>query len=85
MIDQSPDIAASSPELQQAAQAGKYLMKIRYNTSGSDWANAWNRFRAGRLSKELRNPGGVLNDLFLPSRRVLSAVKQSIFGTARTT
>lgn len=75
MIDQSPDIAASSPELQRAAQAGKYLMKIRYNTSGSDWANAWNRFRAGRVAPVLSNPAAVLSDLLLPTRRLLSTLK----------
>lgn len=85
MIDQSPDIAASDPELQQAARAGKYLMKIRYNTSGSDWANAWNRFQAGRHSPELKNPGGVLTDLILPARRILSAVKQRMLRTRSAT
>lgn len=80
MIDQSPDIAASSPELQRAAQAGKYLMKIRYNPSGSDWANAWNRFRAGQVDSELRNHAGVFRDLLLPVRRVLSRVKRSSTG-----
>ena len=76
MIDQSPDIAASSAGIQQAAQAGKYLMKIRYNSTHSDWANAWNRFQAGRLCPQLRNPSGILHDLCLPTRRVLSLIKQ---------
>ena len=78
MIDQSPDIAASSEQLQQAAQAGKHLMKIRYNPTGSDWANAWNRFRAGRLCPQLRNPSGVLHDLCLPARRILSSIRQRL-------
>lgn len=80
MIDQSPDIAASSPELRRAAEAGKHLMKIRYNTGGSDWANAWHRFRAGWIAPQLRNPRGVLHDLVLPTRRVLSALKQRLTG-----
>lgn len=80
MIDQSEDIAASSPELRQAAEAGKRLMMIRYNTSGSDWANAWNRFQAGRHCAELRNLPGVFNDLLLPTRRCLSVIKRSLFG-----
>lgn len=78
MIDQSADIAASSPEIQRAARAGKHLMKIRYNQTGSDWRNAWNRFRAGQIAPELRNISGILQDLLLPARRVLSAVKQTI-------
>ncbi|MBB3206286.1 glycosyltransferase involved in cell wall biosynthesis [Rhodopirellula rubra] len=78
MIDQSPDIAASSPQIQRAARASKYLMKIRYNPTGSDWRNAWNRFRAGQISPELRDISGLLHDLLLPARRVLSAVKQTI-------
>ena len=44
-------------------------VEIRYNTSGSDWANAWNRFQAGRLCSQLRNPAGIVYDLFLPIRR----------------
>lgn len=85
MIDQSPDIAASSPELQRAAQAGKYLMKIRYNPTGSDWANAWNRFRAGLHAAELKNPSGILKDLLLPTRRILSTLKQKLLRTSTGT
>ncbi|MEQ9409409.1 MAG: glycosyltransferase family 2 protein [Fuerstiella sp.] len=77
MIEQSPDLAVSSPELRRAARAGRYLMKIRYNTGGSDWANAWNRFQAGRLCSQLRNPAGIVHDLFLPIRRLLSSMKQA--------
>lgn len=80
MIDRSSDIASSSLELRQAAQAGKYLMKIRYNTNGSDWANSWNRFQAGRLSPQLSSPTGVIRDLFLPTRRLLSSIRQKVFG-----
>lgn len=79
MIDQSPDIAGSSPEIRRAAQASKYLMKIRYNVGGSDWANAWNRLQAGRLAPQLRNPSGILHDLLLPTRRLLSQVKRRVF------
>jgi glycosyltransferase involved in cell wall biosynthesis len=80
MIDQSSDIAAASDDLRRAAEAGKYLMKIRYNTTGSDWANAWNRFRAGQIVPQLRDTNGVIRDLAMPVRRRLSRVKQFFLG-----
>lgn len=75
MIDQSSDIAAARPELQQAARAGKYLMKIRYSSPGSDWSNAFHRFRAGQICPEVQNWTEVLHHLLLPTRRRLSALK----------
>lgn len=81
MIDQSQDIATLDPQLRQAAEAGKHLMKIRYNTSGSDWVNAWNRLQAGRHAPQLRDIRGVTSDLLLPARRVLSRLKR--FATSR--
>ena len=84
MIDQSPDLAASSNDLQQAAQAGKHLMHVRYNPSGSDWASAWHRWKAGQICPEVRNTPGVLADLALPVRRVLSRVKRTVIGQSPT-
>jgi glycosyltransferase involved in cell wall biosynthesis len=77
MIDQSSDIAAS-PELRRAARAGVYLFKIRYNPSHSDWANAWNRLRAGMIHRDLRNHREVWRHLLLPARRFLSRIKQRL-------
>jgi glycosyltransferase involved in cell wall biosynthesis len=78
MIDQSPDIAAASPELRRAARAGVYLFKIRYNVSGSDWTNAWNRLRAGMIHRDLRDHRAVCRHLLLPARRLLSKIKQRL-------
>lgn len=78
MIDESPDIANASDELKRAARAGKHLMKIRYNPTGSDWADAWNRFRAGQIAPEIQCPRSVLRHLTLPARRVLSKMKQRV-------
>jgi glycosyltransferase involved in cell wall biosynthesis len=81
MIDQSQEIAGSPRRIQQAAQAGKYLLKIRYNSNGSDWSNAWNRLMAGWLYPELSAPSKVVRDLTLPPRRFLSAIRKKIFCT----
>jgi glycosyltransferase involved in cell wall biosynthesis len=78
MIDQSSDIAAASPELRRAARAGVYLFKIRYNPSNSDWANAWNRLRAGMIHRDLRDHRDVWRHLLLPARRLFSKVKQRL-------
>ena len=80
MIDQSPDIAASASEIQRAAKAGKHLMKIRYNTTGSDWANGWNRLKAGWFHSEVASLPAALQHFLLPTRRVLSRVKQAALG-----
>lgn len=79
MIDQSTDIANSDPELRKAAQAAKHLVRIRYNTDGGDWRNAWNLYRAGRLCPELADHRKVLFHLALPGRRVLSRIKRTVF------
>ncbi len=80
MIDQSRDIAASDPDLQSAAQAGKHLMKIRYNKTGSDWANGWNRLRAGWAHGEATSVSDAIKYFLLPGRRVLSRIKQTTWG-----
>ncbi|MCS7469431.1 glycosyltransferase [Stieleria sp. ICT_E10.1] len=78
MVDQSEEIATSDPEIRKAAQAGKHLIRIRYNTCGSDWLNAWNLYRAGRLCPEIADHKQVLQHLCLPTRRFLSRVKQTL-------
>lgn len=80
MIDQSADIAASDPTIQRAAKAAKHLIRVRYNSSRSDWSDAWNLFRAGRLCPEIADTRRVLHCLLLPSRRVLSQIKRKVLG-----
>ena len=80
MIDQSKDIANSDPELRAAAEAGKHLMRIRYNVGSGDWSDAWNRYRAGRLCPELSDHRAVLHYLGLPTRRALSRIKRWCLG-----
>jgi glycosyltransferase involved in cell wall biosynthesis len=77
MIDQSPDIAVAERDVQRAAQAGKYLMRIRYNPSGSDWYAAWSLLRAGVCDNECLNFRGIGTYLiWLPTRRLLSRIKR---------
>ncbi len=84
MIDQSPDIAASSRELRAAAQAGKHLLRLRYNPSGSDWYAAWHLLQAGLCDPACWNRRGIARSLFwMPVRRVLSRGKQILFGKRR--
>jgi glycosyltransferase involved in cell wall biosynthesis len=82
MIDQSPDVAAASREVQQAAQAGKHLIRVRYNPSGSDWQAAWSLLRAGMCDAACLNVAGIGRHLALPSRRLLSRIKRHL-GLAR--
>src|SRR5262249_31171744 len=82
MIDQSPDIAAAPRDIRQAAQAGKHLMRVRYNTYGSDWYAAWCLLRAGLCDRACLNLGGIGTHLiWLPTRRLLSRMKRLL--TAR--
>ena len=80
MIDQSADIAESPARIRDAAAAAKHLIRVRYNTGGSDWRDAWNLYRAGRHFPEIATPGKVLHHLCLPTRRVLSRIKQTLLG-----
>ncbi len=80
MIDQSADIAGSPQRIRDAAEAAKHLIRVRYNPPGSDWANAWHLFQAGRHFPEIADRGKVLHHLCLPTRRVLSRVKQALLG-----
>ncbi|MEO1524573.1 MAG: glycosyltransferase family 2 protein [Planctomycetota bacterium] len=83
MIDQSKDIAASEESLKRAAEAGKHLIRIRYNYGGSDWSDAWNLYRAGRLCPSIADHRGVMRHLMQPARRLMSRVKQGLIGTAK--
>ena len=82
MIDQSTDIARSPENIRRAAEAGKHLIRIRYNSSGSDWQNAWNLYQVGRLCPELADKGSLLRHLMLPSRRLLSNIKRRVMPGA---
>ena len=85
MISQSTDIAASSREIRRAAQAGQYLMRVRYNPSGSDWITAWNLFRAGLCDPECWRARDIVRFLFWqPTRRLLSRCKRLVLGTPRS-
>jgi len=77
MIDQSPDIASAPTEIRRAAQAGKHLMRVRYNSTRSDWYAAWCLLRAGACDRACLDVRGVTNYLcWLPLRRQLSRVKR---------
>jgi glycosyltransferase involved in cell wall biosynthesis len=79
MIEQSPDIAAAGPEIRGAAHAGKHLVRVRYNASGSDWATAWNLWQAGRYDPSCRQLPSVLRHIaWSPIRRVLSRWKRRL-------
>lgn len=81
MVDESTDIATSTETVRQAAQAAKHLIRIRYNPTGSDWANAWHMFRAGQVCRELRNWPEVGRHMALPVRRRLSWLKKRLLRT----
>lgn len=81
MIDQSPDIAAASPEIRRAAKAGKQLMRVRYNPHDSDWYAAYSLLRAGLHDSQCWNVRGITHALFWqPARRVLSKCKRLVLG-----
>lgn len=77
MIEQSTDIADAPAEIRRAAEAGKHLMRVRYNGSGSDWYAAWCLMRAGACDPACMDLGRLTHYLcWLPLRRQLSKVKQ---------
>lgn len=80
MVAQSPDLAASSRKLRRAAKAGSYLIRIRYNPTGSDLANARNRLLASLIWPQLFSLRLLCRDLLLPARRALSSIKQRLLG-----
>lgn len=82
MIDQSPDIAASPVAIQRAAHAGKYLMRVRYNPSGSDWYAACALIRAGLSDVSCWNSTAITRMLFWqPLRRILARGKRLVMRT----
>jgi hypothetical protein len=79
MIEQSHDIATAPLDVRMAAQAGKHLMRVRYNSSGSDWYAAWCLLRAGFCDRSCFDLQGIITHLFwFPLRRRLSRVKRII-------
>jgi glycosyltransferase involved in cell wall biosynthesis len=84
MIDQSPDLARAPAELRAAARASRYLIRVRYNPTGSHWYAAWNLFQAGRACAKCRNNGSVVRHLFYyPLRVRLSRTKRLILAWYR--
>ncbi len=85
MIDQSPDIAASSLEIRRAAQASKHLMQVRYNPDKSDWYAACSLIRAGLCDASCWNSVGITRALFWqPVRRALSRCKRLVLRPVRS-
>jgi len=83
MIDQSPDIAAAPLEVRRAAQAGKHLMRVRYNPTGGNWYAARNLIQAGMYDRNCWNWHGIINYLcWFPTRKMLSRCKRMILGRA---
>jgi hypothetical protein len=81
MIDRSSDLAAASPELRRMAQAGKHLIRVRYNATGSDWSAAWNLLRAGIILPASFDGWGFWQHLaVLPLRRMGSRAKRFFRG-----
>ncbi len=77
MIDLSEDVRRSSARMRRAAQAAKYLIRVRYNPSRSYWCAAWNTLRAGMVFPECRNLRGVLMNLtYFPARTALAPWKR---------
>jgi hypothetical protein len=81
MIDQSPDIRQASPSLRRAAEAGKHLIRIRYNATKSDWYAAWELLRAGLADRRCLNISQIARQLlYYPARKQLSRVKRGLLG-----
>jgi hypothetical protein len=78
MIEQSADIQQASPSLKRAAQASKYLMRVRYNPYRSEWYAAWNFLMADLACPQCRHAGTIVRHLFYyPIRKRLSWMRQS--------
>ena len=80
MIDQSPDIKQAPAAIRNAAHAGKYLMAVRYNHTGSDLYAAWLLLKAMLISRGACTPQRLMWQSTLPIRRALSWAKQNILG-----
>lgn len=81
MIEQSPDIAAADPKLRRAAHASKYMFRVRYNSTGSDWYAGWCLLRAAWLCPATFRAKSLFNHFVeYPIRRTLSPVKQFLLG-----
>lgn len=81
MIDQSSDLPQLPGDLYAAAQAGKHLIRLRYNPTGSDWYAAHQLWQAGNWHPEARNLREVFRlAVTLPIRRQLSRLKRCLIG-----
>jgi hypothetical protein len=77
MIEQSPDIEEAPHRLRRAAHAGKYLLRVRYNPTGSTLYSAWNLLRAAVIFPqcfELKR--FLLTVSYYPAHRGLSKLKR---------
>lgn len=77
MIDSSGDLKLASGRVRRAAVAGKYLMRVRYNASGSDFRAALNLLRAGLIyprSFDIRRL--YYSTVYFPTRKALSKGKR---------
>lgn len=84
MIDQSPDIRQAPASVQHAAQAGKHLIRIRYNATNSDWYVAWQLLQAGWADHRCLNVSGMAKHLFyFPVRKQLSRFKRRLMRIRR--
>ena len=71
MIDRLAEIQEAPPELQRAAHASKYLMRLRYNPYGSELYAGWSLLRAGWICPACRDTRGA-RDCFSGNRSAAS-------------
>jgi glycosyltransferase involved in cell wall biosynthesis len=84
MIDQSPDLKTAPPEIRRAAEAAKYLIRVRYNPRGSDWYAARSLIQAGLHDSACWNFRGIATSLFWqPTRKLLSRCKRALIRSPK--
>lgn len=77
MIAQSADIKGAPFRLRRAAHAGTYLLRVRYNPSGSTLYSAWNLLRAAIAFPRCFEPKQFfLTVCYYPVHRGLSRMKR---------
>lgn len=79
MIEQSPDIGQAPNAVRSAAHAGKYLIRLRYNATKSDWYAGWNLLRAGIADRRCLDVKAIARCfLYAPLRNQLSRIKRGL-------
>jgi glycosyltransferase involved in cell wall biosynthesis len=82
MIEQSSDIREACAAVKRAAHAGKYLLRLRYNTRNSDWYAARSLLQAGLVDRRCLSIVGIGRHLvYFPVRKQLSRCKRWLLGT----